>query len=366
MKITSTYNCQCSFFWIKAWCENMDIDTTLIITAFISTVILFFLLKPFAIAIGLVDTPGGRKHHEGDIPLIGGVGIFLSTVAFTLNISSIFDFYVPLITISGLLLLVGAIDDVKNIPIKHRLAIQLLAGIMMILLGENQLTSFGDILFFGEINLGFFSIPLTLIAVCGCINAHNMTDGADGLSGGLTLITLSGLGILAYINDMDPPLSFILVLCCTVAAFLQLNFRFPWNKKASIFLGDSGSMMLGFIIAWFLISFTQGENQIVRPVIALWIFAIPLLDIFSTMIRRVRRGVSPFTPGRDHIHHLLIDRGISIREAVISIYIGAISCGLIGIYGHIYNFNESIMFFSFAVLFSIYFMVTSMFSPKEI
>lgn len=344
----------------------MDINTTFIITAFFSTLAFFFVLKPFAAAVGLVDTPGGRKQHEGDIPLIGGIGIFFSTVIFTLDISSIFDFYVPLITISGLLLLVGAIDDVKNLPIRYRLIIQLLAGLAMILLGDNQLTSFGNILFFGEINLGFFSIPLTLIAVCGCINAHNMTDGADGLSGGLTLITLSGLGILAYLNEMDPPLSFIIVLCCTVAAFLQLNFRFPWNKRASIFLGDSGSMMLGFIIAWFLISFTQGENQIIRPVIALWIFAIPLLDIFSTMIRRAKRGVSPFTPGRDHIHHLLIDRGTGIRTTVISIYIGAIACGLIGISGHMYNIDESILFIAFATMFGIYFVTTSILAPKEI
>lgn len=343
----------------------MDINTTFIIITFFTTLAFFFALRPFAAAIGLVDTPGGRKQHEGDIPLIGGIGIFISTVVFTLDISSIFDFYVPLITISGLLLLVGAIDDVKNLPIKHRLSIQLLAGLMMILLGDNQLASFGNILFFGEINLGFLSIPLTLIAVCGCINAHNMTDGADGLSGGLTLITLSSLGVLAHINEMDPPLSFIVVLCCTVAAFLQLNFRFPWNKKASIFLGDSGSMMLGFIIAWFLISFTQGENQIVHPVIALWIFAIPLLDIFSTMIRRVRKGVSPFTPGRDHIHHILIDQGVSVRNSVITIYVISIACALIGILGHIYNFNESLMFASFTALFGAYFAVTSLYAPKE-
>ncbi len=344
----------------------MDINTTFVIAAFFSALAVFFTLKPIAVAIGLVDTPGGRKQHDGDIPLIGGIGIYINTVAFTLYFSSTFDFYIPLITISGLLLLVGAIDDLKNLPIKHRLSIQFLAGLMMILLGDNQLTSFGNILFFGDINLGFLSVPFTLIAVCGCINANNMTDGADGLSGGLTLITLCALSALAYINKMDPPLSFIAILCCTVAAFLQLNFRFPWNKKASIFLGDSGSMMLGFIIAWFLISFTQGENQIVRPVIALWIFAIPLLDIFATMIRRVRRGVSPFTPGRDHIHHLLIDRGISIRIAVIFIYIGAIACGLIGIFSHVYNFNESIMFISFAALFGVYFIITSAFAPKEI
>ncbi len=84
------------------------------------------------------------------------------------------------------------------------------------------------------------------------------------------------------------------------------------------------------------------------------------------MIRRVRRGVSPFTPGRDHIHHLLIDSGISIKIAVIFIYIGAIICGLIGIFSHVYNFNESIMFISFAALFGAYFIITSAFAPKEI
>ncbi len=344
----------------------MGLDIKLIISSFFSTIILLWLLKPVACNIGLTDTPGGRKKHEGHIPLIGGLGIFLSTVVFTINSSSSFEYYLPLVTISGILLLAGAVDDIKNLPVKNRLLIQLFAGLLMILLEGNKLTSFGDILFIGNINLGILSIPVTLIAVCGCINAHNMTDGADGLSGGLTLVTLCSLGVLAYINQMNPPLSFIVILCCTVAAFLQLNFRFPWNKKASIFLGDSGSMMLGFIIAWFLISFTQGQNQIIRPVIALWIFAIPLLDIFSTMIRRIKRGVSPFTPGRDHIHHILIDRGISVRKSVVTIYAIAASCSFIGILGHMYKLNESLMFLAFAALFAAYFLATSAFAPKEI
>ncbi|THB65917.1 MAG: undecaprenyl-phosphate alpha-N-acetylglucosaminyl 1-phosphate transferase [Gammaproteobacteria bacterium] len=345
--------------------SNMGLDITLIITSFISTIVLLWLLKPIASNIGLIDSPGGRKRHQGDIPLIGGLGIFFSTVIFTLNSSSSFEYYLPLVTISGLLLLVGAIDDAKNLPVKHRLSIQIFAGFLMIIFGNNKLTSFGDILFLGDIDLGFLSIPLTLIAVCGCINAHNMTDGADGLSGGLTLITLSSLGILAYINKMDPPLSFIIILSCTVAAFLQLNFRFPWNKRASVFLGDSGSMMLGFIIAWFLISFTQGETQIIRPAIALWIFAVPLLDIFSTMIRRIKRGASPFTPGRDHIHHILIDQGLSVRKSVVAIYTIATACAFIGIVGHIYNLNESLMFLAFALLFVAYFAATSIYAPGE-
>jgi UDP-GlcNAc:undecaprenyl-phosphate GlcNAc-1-phosphate transferase len=144
-------------------------------------------------------------------------------------------------------------------------------------------------------------------------------------------------------------------MICSIAAFLSLNFRRPWHKKALVYLGDAGSTMLGFMLAWLLITGTQGMNPTFSPVYALWFLAIPLFDTVNLLVKRPLQGRSPFTPGSDHLHHMLLSRGFSVGQTVLLILCMAIACGGIGLLGMSVGLKDHTMFQMFMVLFSLYF-----------
>lgn len=307
------------------------------------------LMKPIAVRLRLMDIPGGRKQHEHQTPLIGGIGIFVGSLSLALVSWDSFSSFIPLFTISALLLLVGILDDSLDLPANLRLAAHLLAGTLMIFWGDNKLSSLGELVFTGPIILGYMAIPITLFAVASAINATNMTDGVDGLCGGLLLIFLLFMGYFARNAGLDHAFTLIGVLCCSLSSFLLLNFRFPWKQRASVFMGDAGSTVMGLILAWLLIYLA--EHKAFSPAIALWIIAYPLLDTASVMVHRKlqRRGV--FTPGRDHLHHLLLDSaGLSVRQTAITLYVLAATLASIGMIGHLLQLRDGTLFFGFLLV----------------
>lgn len=221
----------------------------------------------------------------------------------------------------------------------------------------NQLTSFGNLFGFGEINLGILSFPITVFATVGVINAINMSDGIDGLSGGMVSIALAFLGIVAWQAGNTTLLTFIAILLSALLAFLAFNFRLPWKKSAIVYLGDSGSTFLGFVLAWLLIENSQTENTIMPPVLALWFLALPLMDTLFLLIRRPLIGKSPFHPGRDHLHHKLLHMGYSNKRVVFSLYLVSIVIGLIGLAIYQEMVLESLAFFIFIGLFVVYLLI---------
>lgn len=223
------------------------------------------------------------------------------------------------------------------------------AAWLMAAVAGNQLLSLGNILGFGVVELGILAIPLTVFATVGVINAVNMTDGIDGLSGGLVLIALFFLCIVSFLAGDTDMLHF-----ATLLAFLMLNFRLPWKRSALIYLGDAGSTLLGFIQTWLIIEATQGENAIMAPVYALWFLAIPLIDTVSLLIKRPMRGVNPFSAGTDHLHHRLIQAGFSHEQTVLGLYVVALIAGCIGLLGLLYQASEALMFLGFLTLFGAY------------
>jgi undecaprenyl-phosphate alpha-N-acetylglucosaminyl 1-phosphatetransferase len=187
------------------------------------------------------------------------------------------------------------------------------------------------------------------------INAINMVDGIDGLAGGLTLITLSTLALISWMAGLEYSLNILLLLIASVLAFLIFNLRYPGQPKAQVFMGDAGSMSLGFIVAWFLISLSQGEQRAMTPVTALWIFALPLLDTATTSIRRLLKGRSPFKADRAHFHHLLLDAGLTVTQTLLIILGSAIGLALIGLMGLYLGVSEAIMFLAFIGIFALEF-----------
>ena len=322
--------------------------------AFLLCTVLTYALRAPAIRIGLVDEPDTRKMHNGTIPLTGGIAMFLSFVSAIL----VFDFDIgtlaPFLNATCLLLGIGLLDDVKEIRPIWRIVTQCLAVLIMCLWANVSLTNVGDILFFGAITFGWLSIPFTVFAVVGAINATNMADGLDGLAGGLTLIAFASLALLTWDANRSLETQTILVFVAIVLGFLIWNARLPWRKRAAAFMGDSGSTFLGLAVAWFMVQLSQGPDRVLAPITGLWLFAIPIMDTLSITIRRIKKRKSPFRPGRDHLHHILQDAGYSPEKTAMAIWTAAGVCALIGIGGHKAGIPDGVMFCSFLLLFFTY------------
>lgn len=300
---------------------------------FLVTLISILLLRPAARKLRLVDTPGGRKAHAKETPLIGGLGIYLGLATGIFLTPEVMAQYQVLLWLAGLLLATGLVDDYYPLPPVVRLSIQILAAWIMCTKGDNQLISLGHLFSEKELYLGSFTMVMTIFATVGVINAINMIDGMDGLSSGLVLICLGFLEIAASISGNNPALlSLALLVSASLFAFLLLNFRAPIKKPALIYLGDSGSTMLGFVLAWLLIESSQRTSgQIIPATIALWFIAIPLMDTVFLFIARPLTGKSPFEPGTDHLHHLLELHGISRTNVVLLLYGAGIVLGGAGL-----------------------------------
>lgn len=335
-------------------------NLTNFIIAFLITAILLYELQPLAVRIGLVDCPNERKFHKGQIPLIGGISMFFGFILALFSLKEVVGLE-PLIASAAILMIVGILDDIHNLSVYIRFVAQIVAALFMIFGGNVILQNFGAIGLQGsEIELGYFTaLIFTVLAVIMAINALNMCDGINGLAGGLTLITLSALAFIAWNANLFGSMNVLLLLIATIIAFLRFNLR------ALVFMGDAGSMFLGVVVVWFLISFSQGEVRAMTPATALWIFALPLLDTGSMTIRRLLQGHSPFKPDRGHLHHLLLDAGFNGIQTLFLILILAIALAVVGVVGLYFEVAEVIMFWGFMTLFLIYFCLVAWLSAKK-
>ncbi len=279
---------------------------------------------------GLIDAPGdGRKQHAHPTPLIGGLIIWAGMCAllFIMPSADLFPYCLPL---AALTVVVGVLDDRHELSARLRLVVHLGIGLLMIFWADIKLTQLGELYPGKFIYLGLMAIPVTCFAVAAAMNAINMVDGVDGLAGSLTLIPVLVVAVLAALSGYHDLLYTTAALAGGLCVFLLLNFPLPWRHRASCFLGDTGSTLLGFMVAWLLIR--SSEAGLMSPVLALFLIALPLLDTAGVMTRRLRRGVSMTTAGRDHLHHVLIDAGISPRQTVyllVSVAVVIASLGLL-------------------------------------
>ena len=329
---------------------------TSFIIAFSITAILLFELKPLALRIGLVDEPDNeRKHHKGKIPMIGGIAMFCGFMLALLTLDQPLTGLRTLIGSAAILIIVGVLDDFHDLSTKIRFIAQIFVGILMSTNGGVILNDLGAIGFSAApIELGYLALPITILAVIMAINAVNMVDGIDGLAGGLSLITLTALSLISWKAGLEQALSILVLLIGTVLAFLRFNLRYLKQIRAKVFMGDAGSMFLGFMIVWFLISLSQGEQRAMTPVTVLWIFALPLLDTATITIRRLLQRKSPFAADREHLHHLLLDAGFTVTNTLLIMLGLATSFALIGIISLESGIQESIMFWTFMGIFTIY------------
>ncbi|MFQ1832922.1 UDP-N-acetylglucosamine--undecaprenyl-phosphate N-acetylglucosaminephosphotransferase [Aeromonas veronii] len=322
---------------------------------FITAFIFLFFLRKVAKKINLVDRPNERKLHQGAVPLVGGISIYLTLMLalwFKPDLLTSSDIYV---LCSSVLVIIGAIDDKYDVDYRIRLVVQILISCAMIFGAGLSLKSLGGLAFGHEIVLGPLGYIVTVFAILGAINAFNMVDGIDGLLGGLTLVTFGGLAYLNYIDEQLLLARFCLLMMIVVIPYVILNLGFPFGTRRKVFMGDAGSMLIGFTVIWTLLQGTQGPKAQMYPVTALWLIAIPLIDMVAIMIRRIRKGHSPFKPDREHLHHICMRAGLSPNQALCFICFLAIFCAVIGVLLESIKASEISSFMLFMCFFAIYY-----------
>lgn len=323
-------------------------------TSFFFAFLAIKFFKPVAVEVGLVDKPNERKHHSGHIPLIGGVSIFIAVLAASLLLlPNTLELRMYLIA-SAMIVFIGALDDMFDLRVRVRIIGQIIIASLMIYGVGGYIENLGDLFGFGNVSLGPLGIIFTYIAIIVVINAYNMVDGIDGLIGSLSINTFMAIAILFLISGQTNYLSYPLILAAATIPYLMFNLGLFKGESKKIFMGDAGSMFVGLSVIWLLTMGTQGEQASFRPVTALWICAIPLMDMLAIVMRRYRKGKSPFKPDRDHLHHILQRAGLSSRQTLVVISIASALMSILGVLGEYFQVPESIELALFVLIFILY------------
>lgn len=285
-------------------------------TALFTSLGLVPVLRRWALTTGTVDDPGERKVHKLAIPRLGGIAVYLSFLfAALVFIDGTRE--VRGILAGGLVVfVVGLIDDLYGLSPKKKFAGEIAGVLVTMIIGQLYLVNLGNLFGFGSIVLPpLFAIPFTVFAVVGVINAINLIDGLDGLSGGVSVIALASFMLLAFHDGNTPVMFLCAALIGAVIGFLKYNI-YP----ARIFMGDAGSLSVGFVLGFLAVYLTQSPVSNVSPMIPVVILGVPIVDAMWVMTRRVMKGGKPFSPDMTHVHHKFLDLGLQHRFTVIVIY----------------------------------------------
>jgi UDP-GlcNAc:undecaprenyl-phosphate GlcNAc-1-phosphate transferase len=280
------------------------------------------LVRHYAYRLELLDMPGGRKVHQVPVPRLGGVAMtlafavgvgFAGLVASELGSAAFLRLSLAPAILAGvaLLLVIGVVDDVRGVPALAKLGGQVVVALVAAIMGLRL----EHLVFpWGSVDLGLLSVPLTVAWVVGVINAVNLIDGLDGLASGVVLTVLGAFGLLAAIDGTDPILPIIAATAGAAVGFLAYNVH-----PASIIMGDTGSMLLGFVVAAVGILLTQDSARPVAPWVPIIALGVPLIDTAWAVVRRTARGEPFFVADRGHVHHQLLRRGLSQRDAMLTL-----------------------------------------------
>jgi len=322
------------------------------IISVVSFIVIAFSFIPLASSLGLVDSPSDRKKHEGDIPILGGIGIFVSFCIglFFTNINFIDHQYIFLTLF--IITIIGVFDDIWDLSARVKLLFHILA-ISIFLKQPYLISSLGGI--FGPIDIALLPLTylFTVFAIIGAMNAVNMSDGVDGLASLNSLIVFLIISVISFNSDKEFIFVISSVFASSTLAFLLFNLKIL-GEKNKIFLGDSGTTQIGFVICLLLILLSQGDNPSIRPVTALWIMALPLIDTIAIILRRIRKKRSPFSADREHLHHFFMSLGFSDRKTLFTVTLLSIALISIGLLMEINDVSSPVSFISFVIVFSIY------------
>jgi UDP-GlcNAc:undecaprenyl-phosphate GlcNAc-1-phosphate transferase len=285
--------------------------------AFAAATFAVLALNPLARRLGWVDRPHGRKDHEVATPVTGGLAISIGVLLALPMGMTVPDAFYAFCLGSLVLLIVGILDDLLDLSWSLRLLAQCGAALIMVYLGNVRAEYIGLPGDPASIDLGIFTVPFTVFITIGIINAINMADGADGVAGGVTLVSLAMLGFVCERVGNYELLDRIVILAGAIAGFCVMNMRHPWQPRAQAFLGNSGSTIIGLAITWLTVRISHTAGHPVSSILGPWLVALPLIDCVVLMLRRVRQHRSPFSADRNHMHHLLLDAGFSPSQVAL-------------------------------------------------
>lgn len=288
--------------------------TTLLISIII-TVVLMPHARTLARKLQAVDPPESRKIHSRTMPRCGGMAMAVGAMTPIILWAPMLPFTKGLIIGTLIVVLFGIADDIKDLPPYTKLTGQLAAALVAIFIGGVKINDFGGLLPPGVLLPDWAAIPLTAFVIVGVTNATNLSDGLDGLAGGIALLIFFGIG---YLSACEKNWLFVMIATAvggSVLGFLRYN-----SHPAQLFMGDAGSQFLGFVAIFLSISLTQ-HNPHLSPIIPLIILGVPILDTLTVMFKRLAKGHSPFVADKTHFHHQLIAMGLFHTEAVLAIYV---------------------------------------------
>ena len=316
-----------------------------LLASLLITVACITLLRLLAPTVGLVDKPGGRKKHTGEIPVVGGIGMYAGLLFALVELGSAIPNSMMLLVASTLLVGVGVLDDKADLSPKLRLLTQTLVALIACLGAGLVVPTLGDILFVGEINLGFLAVPFSVLVVITAINAFNFIDGLDGLTSGTALAAFSSAGIAGVLFAGDAIIALSLVGLSLVIAFMVFNFPSTRITRVRTFMGDAGATLLGLLVVWVGLTLSTGSSASVSPIAALWIAAIPISDFFNCFVRRLRRGQHPMAADREHLHHHLLNAGLTPRQVMLVVSALSLTLGLGALLAHRAGMPDGFLFF---------------------
>jgi UDP-GlcNAc:undecaprenyl-phosphate GlcNAc-1-phosphate transferase len=298
------------------------------------TVGAIFALRPFAYVVDLLDRPGGHKTHHGEVPVVGGLGMLLGLLFGLSAFPGALGTLQPYIFSAILLAVVGMLDDRFNLAPLLRLLAQFAAVVPMFFSAGVRVLSLGDLFGHGPVDVSGAALFATAIVAMGAVNAFNMLDGLDGLAGGIALVALTLMLLLPGLDTHVDSVLLAAVLAASVTGFLLFNLPVRWNRAVRCFMGDAGSTLIGFSLAWLMIGMSQGSQRLAAPVTMVWFVAVPATDLIWTVVRRLVRGQSPMRPDTEHLHHMLLRAGLGVRAVFIVMIGAAVLCGATGFWLH--------------------------------
>ncbi|MEM5591514.1 MraY family glycosyltransferase [Niallia circulans] len=296
----------------------------MLVVCFIASILLTPVVKKLAFKLGAMDKPEQRKVHQKVMPRMGGLAIYISFLIGALIINPDKDYHYPILLGSAVIIVTGMLDDIYNLSAKVKFLAQTLAAVIVVVWGGVQV-EFINLPFGGKLEFGFLDIPITILWIVGITNAMNLIDGLDGLASGVSSIALFTITGMAMIMGNGYVIAISSIVLAATLGFLFFNF-YP----AKIFLGDTGALFLGYIIA--VMSLLGFKNvALISFVIPVIILGVPISDTFFAIIRRLVNKQPLMAPDKSHLHHCLLNVGFTHRQTVIIIYAMASFFGLVAV-----------------------------------